>query len=781
MPADDPPLDSEARLLLSARADDFNMALRRGREIDWDEYIGDLRGAVREAVLIELILIDLDHRSKAGEKPRLEDYLRKFPDLGPPSKVPAKLIVEEFRCRVACGDAPTVASYRDRFPDQFEKVRSNLESLAPPAETQPTPWAGRSTPGSGTHALELGKAVSEQYEFVKQLGRGMFGEVWLARKNPSGIEKAIKILLQPMDMDGAQRELRSLELIKNLRHPYLLATEDFWVSDGRLHIAMELADSTIKARLKSCQAVGMPALPVEEAVQYIAESAEGLDYLHEHKVLHRDVKPDNILLLRGHAKVADFGLARQQDNAMASMTFAGTPAYMAPEVWGGEGGPASDQYSLALVYGDLRQGKSLLKTGPMSEMMLAHLDGKFEFADFIPEEERQVVRKALSKSPSDRYPTCLQFAIELSRTIGRGTVRMPSVAGVIARSGSVSAQATARDTTGYSATNVATQSIVASDDQPETRSYAPPTSQTAQATGVKSGTVANTAAKSLIAARAAKSKAGPPKALVAGLVVVVLLGGLGALGFALLGGKPTPTTESTNPAAPTPPTTGIAAPPTTAPVPPTSPTPPPNPLPPNSTAEPNAKVVTILGGRSYPEWITFAVNGETVRFRLIASPSVPAFYMMESKVWNSLFKGAGQPNHPVVNVTLAQAQAFAKEKFGGNLPSPEQWDAAAGALTLPGGKPGVNLPEPTATHGEKQPLDVTAQGLIDMAGNGWEWTTGTLTPKVGKPKAILRGRNFTLAQPLTPALLKEEQANPFSQYPEKGSPYTSFRVVVPIP
>ena len=611
MPADDAPLNSEARQLLSARADDFNMALRRGREVDWDEYIGDLRGAVRDAVLIELILIDLDHRAKAGEKPRLEDYLRKFPDLGPANRLPGKLIVEEFRCRVACGDVPTVASYRERFPDQYDKIRSSLESLAPPpAASHPTPSISRSTPGSGTHALELGKAVSEQYEFVKQLGRGMFGEVWLAKKNPSGIEKAIKILLQPMDMDSAQRELRSLELIKNLRHPYLLATEDFWVSDGRLHIAMELADSTIKARLKSCLAVGMPALPAEEAVQYIAESAEGLDYLHEHKVMHRDVKPDNILLLRNHAKVADFGLARQQDNVMASMTFAGTPAYMAPEVWGGEGGPASDQYSLALVYGELRQGKSLLKIGPMSEMMLAHLDGKFEFADFIPEEERQVVRKALSKTPSDRYPTCLQFAIELSRTMGRNSMRMPSVAGAMARSGSISTKATTRG--GTATTQDVYGSIVAT-EEPDSKSFAPSTSQVANATGVKSGTVANTTARSLIAAREAKKKKGsPPKALIAGILAIVLFGGLGALGFAIFGPKPSPTTESTNPVVPTTlPTVG--PPPTTPPVPPTTnPGPSKNSLPPNSIAEPNAKVVSIIGGRSYPEWITFNVNGETV-------------------------------------------------------------------------------------------------------------------------------------------------------------------------
>jgi len=779
MPADSAPLNSEARELLSARADDFHSALRRGRDVDWDEYIGDLSGSVREAVLLELVHIDLDHRAKAGEKPRLDEYLRRFPDLGPASRLPAKLIVEEFRCRAAAGENPTVESYRSRFPDQFEKLRPSLESIAPPppvVASQPAPSMLRSTPGSGTHALEIGNSVSQQYEFVKQLGRGMFGEVWLAKKHPSGIEKAIKILLQPMDMDSAQRELRSLELIKNLRHPYLLATEDFWVSDGRLHIAMELADSTIKARLKSCQAVGMGAVPPEEAVQYIAEAAEGLDYLHEHKVMHRDVKPDNILLLRSHAKVADFGLARQQDNAMASMTFAGTPAYMAPEVWGGEGGPASDQYSLALVYGELRQGKSLLKLGPMSEMMLAHLDGKFDFAEFIPEEERAVVRKALSKNPSDRYPSCLQFAIELGRTMGRNSMRVPSAAGAMSRSGSTSISANNRSVSGSIA---ATQSLIAGDSG-NTRTYSGGISHSATATKDKSGTVANTAARSFVPQRTAK-KAGPPKAIIAGGIAIALAAGLAGLAYVLF----TPPSSTTNPStAPgTEPTTDsrptemIIPPPTTKPATPSGVAL----LPPNAKPELGAKIVTIIGNRSLPEWINFEVNGETVRFRLIASPSVPAFYMLESKVWNSLFKGAGQPNAPVVNLSLAQAAAFAQEKFGGALPSPEQWDAAAGALTLPGGTPAINRAEPASTHGEKQPLDVTGQGLIDMAGNGWEWTTGKLTPLAGKEKAILRGRNFTLAQPLTPALLKDEQANPFSQYPEKGSPYTGFRVAVPIP
>ena len=176
---------------------------------------------------------------------------------------------------------------------------------------------------------------ADQYEMVRELGRGVFGEVWLARKRTSGIEKAIKIVTQPADKDAAQREFRALELIKNLRHPYLLATEDFWVSDNRLHIVMELADCTLRGRLMPAAKHGHPGIPEDELIGYIREAAEGLDYLHGKHVVHRDVKPDNILLLHGHAKVADFGLARQQDKTMGAMkTFAGTPAYMAPEIWG---------------------------------------------------------------------------------------------------------------------------------------------------------------------------------------------------------------------------------------------------------------------------------------------------------------------------------------------------------------------------------------------------------------------------------------------------------------
>ena len=90
---------------------------------------------------------------------------------------------------------------------------------------------------------------------------------------------------------------------------------------------------------------------------YFTSAADGLDFLHSRRVFHRDVKPDNILLMNGHAKLADFGLARAQERVDTSVSFAGTPVYMAPEVWRGKYRPESDQYSLAMTYAELRLGR----------------------------------------------------------------------------------------------------------------------------------------------------------------------------------------------------------------------------------------------------------------------------------------------------------------------------------------------------------------------------------------------------------------------------------------
>ena len=794
------PLSDDERAQLSARADQFHEALRKGAGTNWDEFLSGLDEKMRRVVLTELVILDLIDRWEKRERPEVEDYVARFPELGPADQVPPQIIVEECRCRAKAGERYEVARYRGRFPVQFPLIEKELEGV----KTSTVRGGGSGTVAGSVPVAQSGSSpgmgsIADQYEMVRMLGRGVFGEVWLARKKTSGIEKAIKIVTQPAEKEAAQRERRALELIKNLRHPYLLATEDFWVADHRLHIVMELADCTLRNRLEECRESGHGGIPEGELIGYIREAAEGLDFLHAKHVVHRDVKPDNILLLHGHAKVADFGLAWQQDKTMGAMkTFAGTPAYMAPEIWGKEGGPASDLYALAVSYTELRQGRPPLQSQPIHEMMFAHLEGVHDFETFVGPGERAVIEKALARAPEDRYKSCREFVEELSLAIG---VSMIPRSGVIA---------TPAPRPSSSAGNWRGGSVAGSIVAP---TRADPAIQTHAGAG--SGTLADPP-RSASGLKPARSRR-PMATALAGVLTLVLLGVLGLAIWAIFGGdrtvsgtgdgtddgdrgngKPTHTT-----ATPKKSENGnrVIAPPNFA-------------IPLNATAVEGARLVRLADDRQAYEWIVVRVRDKDVRFRLITptgGPPVEPFYIMESKVWNDLF---GSPaavqkqsdrywlDAPVTSVTAEEAATFTRSAFGElyRLPSPDEWDHAAGLyvvrdrneVTRPNGRPRVLLARPQPTHGPTARADVNEFDLIDMAGNGREFTRSIQTKPGEVPRElvggstasdtdsiILRGRNFTLSTGLTFQDIRNEHTK-FTQrqLASARSPYTSFRVVV---
>jgi hypothetical protein len=418
-------------------ADRYHAAWRNGPP-ELEEFLPPADHPLRRVVLQELITIDLEMRWRLGQPLGLEYYLEKYPEVGPSTALPPTLIFQEYHVRHRFGDRPALAGYQQRFPDQFEEVsRLAMHETKPRSAADgsvPTPSSAQSTPpaASEVSAPEPPPAASAEepapkeqatvigdYTLRRKVGSAAFGEVWAADA-PGGVPVAIKILFRPVDAEEAQRELAALELIKRLRHPCLVQLHRYWSSQERVYVVMELAEGSLRDRLEQCRAEKRAGIPQDELLRYFRAAAEGLDFLHGQKVLHRDIKPENILLVQGHAKLADFGLAREQGSRMLSTaTGAGTPLYMAPEVFRSQVGPSSDQYSLAMAYAELRLDRRLLSGVNLVELMMQHLEGTPDLSG-LPEAEQRVILKALSKDPARRYPSCLAWVAALEEARAGG-------------------------------------------------------------------------------------------------------------------------------------------------------------------------------------------------------------------------------------------------------------------------------------------------------------------------------------------------------------------------
>jgi serine/threonine protein kinase len=256
-----------------------------------------------------------------------------------------------------------------------------------------------------------GCRVIRGFHLLEVLGGGAFGVVYKAL-SPGGFEVAVKEVKYRLSEAESQRELAALKLIKKVRHSYLLAMHDCWVENDQLYIAMELADSSLTALAADFGADGIPA---DKLQPIFAEVAEALDYLHQKQILHRDIKPGNILLLGGHAKVADLGLAKSNaDSLVQSTTVAGTPAYMAPETFKNQFCPASDQYALALTYAELRLGRKICEAVTWPTAMMWHIEATPRLLGLLPRES-DAVGRALRKEPADRFTSCREFALALAQ------------------------------------------------------------------------------------------------------------------------------------------------------------------------------------------------------------------------------------------------------------------------------------------------------------------------------------------------------------------------------
>ncbi len=258
------------------------------------------------------------------------------------------------------------------------------------------------------------------YRLIARVGSGGAGDVWCAEA-PGGLRVALKIVRLSGGL--GRREMANIRILRAIRHPNLLAYFGAWQLEDRLIIGMELADRSLWDRFAEARAGGLAGIPLGELVDVMGEAARVIDFLNEpsHQlegrsgvaIHHRDIKPQNIMLIGRGVKVADFGLSCLDDASGASRSQCGlTFAYAAPETFRRRVAGTSDQYSLAVTFCQLRGGR-LPFVGPPSSVMMGHLFGDPDLS-MLPERERPIVARAMAKDPAARWPDCRSFVKALA-------------------------------------------------------------------------------------------------------------------------------------------------------------------------------------------------------------------------------------------------------------------------------------------------------------------------------------------------------------------------------
>jgi serine/threonine-protein kinase len=274
----------------------------------------------------------------------------------------------------------------------------------------------------------LAAAIADRYRLERELGQGGMAVVYLAEDRRHRRQVAVKVLRAELaGVLGPERFLREIETVARLRHPHILPLYDSGEADGFLFYVMPLVEGeSLRDRLRREK-----QLPLDDALRIAREVADALSYAHAHGVVHRDVKPENILLESGHAVVADFGIARAVSAAGSERLTEtglslGTPTYMSPEQAAGSDDldGRSDLYSLGCVLYEMLAGDPPF-TGPTAAQVIQqHITVEprsiTQLRPAVPAAVAEAISRALAKTPADRFNPVGQFADALGKGMETG-------------------------------------------------------------------------------------------------------------------------------------------------------------------------------------------------------------------------------------------------------------------------------------------------------------------------------------------------------------------------
>jgi predicted ATPase len=266
---------------------------------------------------------------------------------------------------------------------------------------------------------DLATALADRYRIRRELGRGGMATVFLADDLKHGRPVAIKVLSREVAAAiGPERFLREIEIAARLTHPHILPLHDSGVAGDRLYYVTPYVEGeSLRERIDRER-----QLPLEDALRLAREIASALGHAHQRGLVHRDVKPENVLLSDGMALVADFGIARVvTDDARLTATgiAIGTPAYMAPEQTAGrpDVDGRADLYSLGCVLFEMLGGAPPF-SGPAESLAYQHLSVAprpvSDLRPGLPAHVAATIAKAMAKTPADRHATAARFAEALA-------------------------------------------------------------------------------------------------------------------------------------------------------------------------------------------------------------------------------------------------------------------------------------------------------------------------------------------------------------------------------